>query len=504
VKAVKLLRIHPDGLIVDAFAGGGGASLGIEWALGRGPDVAINHDRQALAMHARNHPLTEHRVGDIWHTRPEDVVRGRPLTLLWGSPDCTFHSKARGSAPFRDPRGANKRRALAGVLLRWAKTARPDWLFVENVEEFQAWGPLGHDGKPDPAKAGRSFRVWVGKLRALGYTVEWRQLRACDYGAPTTRRRLFIIATSTGQPIVWPEPTHGPGRAHPYRTAAECIDWSIPCPSIFERPRPLADKTLARIARGVRRFVLKSARPFIVKYYGTGGPRDLDAPLDTIVTRDRFALVAPVLYHSGNGERPGQAPRVYDIQQPLGTVMAEGVKHALSVAFLAKHYGGKRNDKVAGVPLDKPAGTITTVDHHALVAAHLVHLRGSDRGGRSVEAPAPTITAGGTHIAAVYSLLQRFEGYDAAAELATVTIDGETYVVVDIGMRMLSPRELFRCQGFPDSYVIDEGADGAPLTKTEQVRMVGNSVSPVMAEALVKANFARTVRATKQLTLRVG
>lgn len=493
-----LLRIHADELIVDGFAGGGGTSLGIEQALGRSPDIALNHDPEALVMHEINHPNTRHLLGNIWDTRPSDVVGGRPVGLAWFSPDCTFHSKARGSKPFRDPKSAKGRRGLAWVVTRWAHAVRPRVIVVENVEELQQWGPLGLDGRPDKARQGLTFRRWVGRLRTLGYAVEWRELRACDYGAPTTRKRLFVIARCDGQPITWPKPTHGPERAQPYRTAAECIEWSEPCPSIFERVRPLADKTLARIARGIRRFVLEASAPFVVKYNGTGGgPRRLDAPLDTVVTRDRFALVAPTLYHSGNGERPGQAPRVYDVQAPLGTVMAEGVKHALAVAFLAKHYGGNEG---SGQRLDAPASTITTVDHHALVAAHVCHLRGADRGGRSAEAPLPTITAGGTHLAEVRAFLVRHGG----AVEPVVRVAGETYAVADIGMRMLQPRELFRAQGFPDSYVIDPVVDGAPLSKTAQVRMVGNSVSPPMARAIVEANFERAVVSTRQLTLRVG
>jgi DNA (cytosine-5)-methyltransferase 1 len=270
------LRLH-DELVVDNFAGGGGASLGIEWALGRSPDIAVNHDPEAIAMHEANHPNTRHICGNVWDVNPKGVTNGRRVGLAWFSPDCTFHSKARGAKPFRDPKSAKGRRGLAWVVTRWARAVKPRVCVVENVEELQDWGPLDANGRPDPERAGLTFRRWVGQLRACGYEVEWRELRACDFGAPTIRKRLFVIARCDGKPIVWPEPTHGPGRAKPWRTAAECIEWSLPCPSIFLTreegkaigvKRPLVEKTLARIARGVRRFVLEAPTPFIVRGLG--------------------------------------------------------------------------------------------------------------------------------------------------------------------------------------------------------------------------------------------
>lgn len=535
----RRMRISADELIVDNFAGGGGASRGIELALGRSPDIAVNHDPEAIAMHEANHPLTRHFCESVWKVDPRAVTRGRPVGLAWFSPDCTFHSKARGGVPFRDPKSAKGRRGLAWVVVRWARAVKPRVIALENVEEFQAWGPLGEDGRPCPARRGRTFHRWVAQLRNLGYAVEWRELRACDYGAPTTRKRLFIIARCDGQPIVWPKPTHGPAGALPHRTAAECIDWTLPCPSIFDRARPLAEKTLARIARGVRRFVLEAAEPFVVSYYGTsaGGWSAAD-PAHTVTTRDRFAvvvpsivplthaggegraysaedplvtvtgahrgelaLVAPTLVQVGWGERPGQAPRVPGLHVPMGTTPAQGVKHALVAAFLARHYSERRAGEVQGTPLDAPAGTVTTVDHHAIVAAHLLHLHGTSRDGRPVDAPTPTVLAQGTHIAEVRTLLERFGGGPVDA---VVCINGELWQVVDIGMRMLTPRELFRAQGFGDEYVIDPVVDGAPLSKTAQVRMCGNSVCPPVARALVEANFAPSLRATRQMSFGLG
>jgi DNA (cytosine-5)-methyltransferase 1 len=305
------LRIHVDGLIVDNFAGGGGASTGIEWATGRAPDIAINHDREALAMHAANHPTTRHFCEDVFDVDPVKATGGKPVGLAWFSPDCTFFSKSRGGKPFRDRDRARRRRGLAWVVIKWARLVAPRVICLENVEEFEDWGPLGDDGRPCPLRKGFTFRRWRAQLEGLGYQVELRQLRACDYGSPTIRKRLFVVARRDGTAISWPEPTHGPGRKRPHRAAAECIDWSLPCPSIFDRARPLAPATMRRIARGVFKYVLGSAAPFVV-----GG-------------------AAHHLVATGRGERPGQAPRALDITAPLGTVCAGGSKHALVAAFQA-------------------------------------------------------------------------------------------------------------------------------------------------------------------------
>jgi DNA (cytosine-5)-methyltransferase 1 len=495
------LRLH-DELVVDNFAGGGGASLGIEWALGRSPDIAVNHDPEAIAMHTANHPETRHYCESVWDIDPRFVTNGRSVGLAWFSPDCTFHSKARGGQPFLDRNKARRRRGLAWIVIRWAKAVRPRIIFLENVEEFEAWGPLLDDGTPCPLRRGDTFRRWVAQLRNLGYAVEWRQLRACDYGAPTTRKRLFLVARCDGQPIAWPEPTHGPGRL-PYRTAAECISWELPCPSIFGRKRPLAEKTLARIARGLRRYVIDAAEPFIVPVTHHGDLRTygIHEPMRTVTgaKRGEHALVSPTLIQQSWGERVGQAPRALDIHAPLGTVVGGGIKHALVSAFLAKHYGGHEGP---GSTPARPLDTVTVRDHHALVASNLVKLRGECHGA-DVAAPAPTVTAGGTHLAEVRAFLLKYyraEG-DPRLELplhtittkhrfGLVTVHGIDYAIVDIGMRMLVPRELFRAQSFPDTYRIDVGPDGKALSKTAQVRMCGNSVPPVMARVLVAANYA--------------
>lgn len=490
-----VLRLHADELIIDSFAGGGGASLGIEWALGRAPDVAINHDAKAIAMHQVNHPTTRHYCEDVWKVDPAQATGGKPVGLMWLSPDCKHFSKAKGGKPVE-----KRIRGLAWIAVRWAKAVRPRVIVLENVEEFADWGPVADDGRPCPLRRGLTFRRFVGQLRAAGYVVDWRELRACDYGAPTSRKRLFLIARRDGLPITWPAATHGTGRA-PYRTAADCIEWSLQCPSIFERVRPLAEATLRRIARGVQKYVIETADPFIVgiDHCGSGDSAAWPStqPLTTVTAEARHALVSPTLVTIGYGEHAGQAPRVQDIQRPLGTVVGEK-KHALVSAFLAKHYGG-----VIGQPLSAPIGTVTAVDHHSLVAETLIKLR-RHSAGADLRAPLDVVSAGGTHFAAVRAFLIKF--YQSGGQWSTpadpmhtitardrmglVTVHGEDYAIADIGLRMLQPRELYRAQGFPDTYRIDADARGEPFTKSEQVRMCGNSVCPPVASAIVAAQFS--------------
>jgi DNA (cytosine-5)-methyltransferase 1 len=475
-------------LVIDLFAGGGGASCGIEQAIGRHVDIAVNHDPEAVSLHEANHPQTRHFVSDVYEVDPRTVTDGQAVGLLWASPDCTYHSKARGGKPHRDRNKARRRRGLAWVVCRWAREVRPRVIALENVEEWREWGPLLPCGTPCPERRGTTFARWCAQLRNLGYAVEWRELRACDYGAPTTRKRLFVIARCDGQPIVWPEPTHAKAppkgsRLKPWRTAAECIDWSIPCPSIFERERPLADATLRRIAAGIMRYVVNDPAPYIVRIgqtgHGDGGKvRGVREPLSTVTTKAEHLIVSPTLVQTGYGEREGQAPRVPGLDKPLGTVVG-GQKHALVAAFLARHYPG-----VVGASLTQPVPTITTIDHHSVVTttpepradhsekvrALLVAYYGSEQDGQAVTEPLRTIPT-----------RDRF---------GLVTVRGEQYAITDIGMRMLQPRELYTAQGFPASYVIDRGSDGRTLTKSAQVRMCGNSVCPPLARAIVAANYS--------------
>jgi DNA (cytosine-5)-methyltransferase 1 len=496
------LGLLPDEIIVDSFAGGGGASLGLSWALGRGPDIAINHDAEAIALHQANHPESRHYCEDVWQVDPVEATGGRPVGVMWLSPDCKHFSKAKGAKPVN-----KKVRGLAWVAVRWAVAVQPRVIVLENVEEFQTWGPIGEDGRPCPRRKGLTFKRFIGRLRNLGYAVEWRELRACDYGAPTIRKRLFLIARRDGQPIRWPSPTHGRHRAHPWRTAAECIDWTIPCPSIFDRAKPLAENTRRRIAAGLRRFVLDAPRPFVVpvdhQSSGAAGARGLGVPLSTITAEARHALVAPYLVPR-YGERDGQEPRARSVEQPAPVVVPTQNGGSLVSAFLAKHYGGH---ETPGGSLADPMSTVTTQDHHHLCTAYISSYYGSksteaDGRGSDLRAPLPTQPTE-NRFALVRAFLVAYFGADRSGgslldpmrtvtgrdRFGLVTVEGQDYAIVDIGMRMLVPRELFRAQGFPDSYRIEIPFNGKPLSKAAQVRMCGNSVVPQLAEALVRANL---------------
>lgn len=489
-------------VIVDLFAGGGGASEGIRQALGVAPMVAINHDIDAILMHARNHTGTMHLCEDIFRVRPF-LPHGRRIDLLWASPDCTHHSRAKGGKPLE-----SGRRALAWAVIDWAREVAPRIIALENVVEFEDWGPLDEEGRPIKERKGELFREWLAALQACGYVVEWRRLNAADYGAPTARVRLFLVARCDGGPIRWPAPTHGPGRSTPWRTAAECIDWSIPSLSIFASreearvwsramgpafgvpKRPLEEATQRRIAAGVRRYVLENPRPFWVS--------------------------------TANGEREGQEPRTRSLDRPLGTVCASGSQGGIVVPHLTKFYG----TAVDGQPLDRPAPTITAGGgrgggHAGLVAAYLAKHNGSGETwnaaiGQSAESPLHTITATdtkaavqvaldrvaeGTNARRVAAFLTKFYGEGGQLQgvgeplhtistldrfgLVTVELEGEPYVVVDIAMRMLHPRELANAQGFGPEYVLTGN-------KRDQVARIGNSVCPPVACALVRALFEGT------------
>lgn len=513
MKTPQLILPLAHELVVDLFAGGGGASTGIEQAIDRHVDIAVNHDPAAVSLHQANHPQTRHFVSDVFEVDPLVVTEGRPVGLLWASPDCKHFSKAKGGKPV-----SKRVRGLAWVVVKWAKLTRPRVICLENVEEFQTWGPLTPGGMPCPERKGSTFTRWKRQLEVLGYRIEHRELRACDYGAPTIRKRLFLVARCDGQPIVWPEPTHAdPKHAKakglkPWRTAADCIDWSLPCPSIFERDRPLAEATLRRIAHGVKRYVIDAAEPFVVRIGQTGHGdsgkvRGIHDPVSTITTKAEHLLASPTLVQTGYGERPGQAPRVPGLDKPLGTAVA-GQKHALVAAFLAKHYTG-----VVGSDLADPIGTVTATDHHSLVAPLLIDSAHSDvspsgvkrwsHGNREITKPSQTVLASGGNAALVSAFLTAYYGSDQDTPLGDpmhtvttkprfglVTVHGHTYQIADIGLRMLQPRELYRAQGFPDTYQIEHGADGRPLSKAAQVRMCGNSVCPPLARAIVQANYA--------------
>lgn len=591
-------------LIVDNFAGGGGASTGIEMAIGRSVDIAINHDPDAIAMHKANHPHTKHYCEDVWQVDPVEACDGNPVALAWFSPDCKHFSRAKGGKPVD-----KNIRGLAWVAIKWAMLVRPKVIMLENVPEIQTWGPLGEEGKPIKERAGETFDGFISALTSgisivhpayqemcdalsieptsemaqtlqngLGYEVQYRTLKSCDYGAPTTRTRFYMIARCDGRPIVWPEPTHAPkdsddvkqGRKLPYHTAAECIDWSIPAQSIFGRQKPLAENTMRRIARGIQKFVIDNPEPFIVTVnhsgdgfrgqstdeplgtitakngYGVVTPTIMcnntnnigasaEAPLPTVTTGNRNYLVAPSIVPIGYGEREGQAPRVNTVDEPLGTIVSSGKhylvaptliqyhsetakaevrgqelteplmtqdtsnRYALSVAHIMKNYGGGYNG--AGSAADAPLDTVTAKDHNSLVTAHIMTMR-NNMDGQPIDEPLTTISCSGAHHAEVQAFLVKYFSNGTAKSVdepldtvttkdrfALVTIHGEEYIITDIKMRMLQPRELFNAQGFPPDYIIDHDADGHPYVKSKQVARCGNAVTPPVPAALVRANL---------------
>ena len=519
-------------LIVDNFAGGGGASTGIELAVGRPVDIAINHDPDAIAMHRVNHPRTKHYCESVWYVNPVEICGGKPVGLMWLSPDCKHFSRAKGGKP------VDKHvRGLAWIAARWAATVKPRVIILENVPEFKTWGRLGKDGKPDPRYSGETFRGFVRTLESCGYNVEWKELKACDYGAPTIRTRFFLIARCDGQPIIFPKPTHGKGEGLlPYRTAAECIDWSIPCKSIFGREKPLALNTLRRIARGLDKFTIKSDNPFIVTCnHGGDGLRgsDVDNPLNTITAKCTDGIVTPhiskyfggvvgspvtaplgtvtaidhnkltaaslIQYHS---EQRGSEVRGQSLDKPVMTVDASP-RYALTAAHIVKYYSGDHNSAV-----NTSLGTITTKDRHALIESHLCVLR-RNQDGKPLTEPMPTLCTSGGHIAEIRTSIVKYDnseslgnwpeirellnehcGYTMADdEILLLEIGGKHYYISDIGMRMLTPRELYRAQGFPDDYIIDFDVNGKAYSRSAQVARCGNAVPPPFAEVLVRANL---------------
>lgn len=555
-------------LIVDNFAGGGGASTGIELATGYSVDIAINHDPEAIKMHKANHPNTKHYCENVWAVDPVKACGGHPVALAWFSPDCKHFSKAKGGKP-KD----KNIRGLAWVACRWTGLVRPRVIMLENVEEFKTWGPLGRRHHPIKSKQGETFRKFVQQLTDLGYEVEFRELVAADYGAPTMRKRFFMIARCDGKPIVWPEPTHGPadsdevkaGLLKPYVGAYTQLDFSLPCPSIFDTSeeikekygiravRPLAPKTMERIARGLKKFVLDNPEPFIVpigygerkgqaprvhdiekplptivgsgKHYlcepymvqiGQTGftkdrSKDVKEPLTTIVSKNEHCLISPTLiqYHSetAQGEVRGQT-----IEDPIMTVDGSN-RYGLVTSFIQKYYGG--NYQGNGSDIKEPLHTITTLERNAMCAVNLIQMN-NHCDGRDVKEPIPTITAGDGHFGEVRAFLIKYygqgTGQDIKAPLDTVTaqdrfglvtINGVDYQIVDIGLRMLEPRELYGCQGFPDDYIIDHDYTGKTYPRSEQVRRCGNAVCPPIPAALVRANLPELCVAERMPNMKI-
>ena len=544
-------------LIVDLFAGGGGMSSAIEQATGLHPDIACNHDSDAISMHEANHPQTEHFQADVYELCPKTATKGRPVGLLHLSPDCTHHSQAAGGQP------RNKAtRSLSWVGKRWAGQAKPRVITLENVKEIQKWGPLvakrckktGRvlklDGTvaapgevvpvsnqhlvPNPKKQGQTWKRFVQCLREIGYQVEWRLLIAADYGAPTTRERLFMVARCDGQPIVWPEPTHSKttekGKKK-WRSAAECIDFNNVGRSIFGRDKPLADNTLKRIAKGIKKFVLDCPQPFIVPIAHFNGSEPVHSglePLRTITATPKggsFAvsspLLAPVHVTAGHGEGKGATQRrgqgTKAITDPCNTITASGGGQSVATAYMMQANGGF--NVTVGKPMDEPMTTITVTGSQQQLVAMMIERQFGTGTGADIAQPLPTIMTRGSGkcglvgcelgeteqkaLEVAQFLINYYGNGDARDKsmpmdtittrdrlaLVTVYIKGEPFYIVDITLRMLEPKELYKAQGFPDDYIITKGHDGRQFTKTAQVRMVGNSVSPPPAIALIKANY---------------
>ena len=597
-------------MLVDNFAGGGGASTGIELATGRIVDIAINHNRAAIQMHEKNHPYTKHFCEDVWQINPLKVTKGRPVAVVWGSPDCTHFSKAKGGTPVE-----KKIRGLAWVLCKWAGTVKPRVIIMENVEEFMTWGPvvpmrykgrcvkkiIKENGKtkyitaekgevlsekeqiflPDKKRSGQTFNRFVEQLKALGYDVDWKAMTACDYGAPTKRKRFFLIARRDGKPIVFPKPTHGVGKGlKPYRTAAECIDWSIQGKSIFGRKHPLKANTMKRIARGLDKFVIKSPNPFIMQVRFDNTAQDITKPLSTITTVNKHYLVQPAISPYVMSNNTGNIP--HGVNEPCPTITT-GVRNYVCVPYLSQYFSGEKqsgsdiqkpmptvtsidhNALVAvslssrygdgadgrGQPLDKPLNTVTGTNHSQLIGAHLIKYYSGEEQAQSVKAPLHTITTeprfylATSHICTlrnnmdgqpvteplttitshashhaeiktyltkltgneenlgcwdeVRKMLNEYAGYDIKDnEILIMEIDKIQYFISDIAMRMLEPKELARAQGFPPDYVlqVDES-----YSKSDQIARIGNSVCPVMAEVLVRANLPELCHKKKIKTM---
>lgn len=499
-------------LVVDNFAGGGGASTGIEIAIGRSVDIAINHDPAAIAMHRANHPTTEHYTEDVWKVDPVEACAGRPVALAWFSPDCKHHSKAKGGKPV-----SKKIRGLAWVAVRWAKAVHPRVIMLENVEEFMDWGRLDENDRPDKRYKGETFRRFVRQLERQGYEVQWRLLRACDYGAPTIRKRFFLIARCDGKPIVWPEPTHAApdtlevqaGLKKPWVPVADVLDFSLPCPSIFDSAkeiyekyglraqRPLADATMKRIARGIEKFVLNNPKPFIVQVNHSGDSfrgQSIDEPLDTITAKHGTGVVMPMMLCNNENARGS------DVQEPLNTITTGG--HHMLIAPNLIQYHSEQGEHVRGQQIDQPILTVDASNRYGLVSTFLTQFNHNSIG-QEVTAPINTITAMPGHFGEVRAFLMKYYSgaengarCDAPAptitakdRLALVTVQGVDYQIVDIGLRMLTPRELFNANGFPGDYIIDVDADGNAYPKNEQVARCGNAVCPPIPTALVRANL---------------
>lgn len=547
-------------LFVDNFAGGGGASTGIELATGYSVDIAINHDPEAIKMHKANHPNTKHYCENVWAVDPVKACGGHPVALAWFSPDCKHFSKAKGGKP-KD----KNIRGLAWVACRWAGLVRPNVIMLENVEEFKTWGPLNRRHHPIKSKQGKTFEKFVQQLTNLGYEVQFRELVAADYGAPTMRKRFFMIARCDGKPIVWPEPTHGPadseevkaGLLKPYVGAYTQIDFNRPCPSIFDTSeeikekygiravRPLAPKTMERIARGLKKFFIDNPEPFIIQcnHGGERRPNDIREPMPTITGKHGYGIVEPTLapYMGTNTtNHPGG-----NCKDPIHTITTGNQQRLISPALIQYHSETTQKG-VRGQTIKAPILTVDGSNRYGLVQSFLKQCTDEKKkeiptakdslktdpddllqsscliqmnnhcDGKNIKDPIPTITAGDGHFGEVRAFLIKYYGQGTGQSVkdpldtvtsrdrfGLVTIKGVDYQIVDIGLRMLEPRELYGCQGFPDDYIIDHDYTGKTYPRSEQVRRCGNAVCPPIPAALVKANLPEMCVAKRMPNMRI-
>lgn len=547
-------------LFVDTFAGGGGASTGIELATGYSVDIAINHDPEAIRMHKANHPNTKHYCENVWAVDPVKACGGHPVALAWFSPDCKHFSKAKGGKP-KD----KNIRGLAWVACRWAGLVRPNVIMLENVEEFKTWGPLNRRHHPIKSKQGKTFEKFVQQLTDLGYNVEFRELVAADYGAPTMRKRFFMIARCDDKPIVWPEPTHAPadseevksGILKPYVGAYTQIDFNRPCPSIFDTSeeikkkygiravRPLAPKTMERIAKGMKKFVLDNPEPFIIQcnHGGERRPNDIREPMPTITGKHGYGIVEPTLapYMGTNTtNHPGG-----NCKDPIHTITT-GNQQCLISPALIQYHSETTQKGVRGQTIKAPILTVDGSNRYGLVQSFLKQCTDEKKkeiptakdslktdsddllqsscliqmnnhcDGKNIKDPIPTITAGDGHFGEVRAFLIKYYGQGTGQSVkdpldtvtsrdrfGLVTIKGVDYQIVDIGLRMLEPRELYGCQGFPDDYIIDHDYTGKTYPRSEQVRRCGNAVCPPIPAALVKANLPEMCVAKRMPNMRI-
>ena len=475
-------------MLIDCFAGGGGASVGIEMELGRQVDIAVNHNPQAILMHQTNHPATLHLTEDIFKVDLQRYVKGRNVGLMWASPDCTSHSKAKGGKPRE--KGL---RILPWAVYKHAKAILPDVIIMENVEEIQQWGPLDKDGYPIKERKGEDYQKFITAMKSLGYIFDSRELVAADYGAPTTRKRWYAVFRRDGREIVWPTQTHskgGAGGLKPWVPVSTVLDFSNLGNSIFGRKKPLAKNTMNRIARGLEKFVFNNPGPFIMQIGQTGFTKDrnkgIDEPLSTIVTKQEHCMISPYLiqYHS---ETAKSEVRGQNVAEPVMTLDTSN-RYGLVAAFLTKFY-----KTCIGQELHEPLHTITTSPGHF----GQVSILAVDKDQLASEADAETAqrcTWVSQYIMEYYgsstgqSVTDPLHTIVTKDRFALITIMGNEYVLLDIFLRMLTPEELKLAQGFPADYIIDHDYTGKPYPIKEQVARIGNSVVPIMAQQLVSAN----------------